>query len=409
MHPDRGTSGPAASAPRRPRVIVEADGGARGNPGPAGYGAVVRELATGEVLAERSASLGVTTNNVAEYSGLIAGLQAAADLGATDVDVRMDSKLVVEQMSGRWQIKNSGLRPLAAQAAALIRRFDGVTFEWIPRERNKHADGLANAAMDAAAASAAGKAASAAGKAAVSALPGRGTDRDADGGPISRPAWEPPPDSVISQPTRLILVRHGETAMTAQRRYSGRGDVALSERGLAQAQAVACRVAALVGSGAVAAVITSPLSRCTQTAEIIAADLPTAGSGPPPVVVEPDLVECDFGEWEGLTFGEVRSRWPRELDVWLASTSAAPPGGESFTAVGSRVRRVVTGLRKTYPGSIVVIVSHVSPLKVLLRDALGASDAFLHRMLLDPGGISVVDSWPDRGVAVRTVNDTAHL
>src|SRR5262245_47767760 len=139
------------SAARRLKVIVEADGGARGNPGPAGYGAVVREANTGEVLAERSAAIGVATNNVAEYSGLIAGLQAAADLGAVNVDARMDSKLVVEQMSGRWQIKNPGLRPLAAKAAELLRRFESVTFAWIPRERNRYADALANAAMDVAA------------------------------------------------------------------------------------------------------------------------------------------------------------------------------------------------------------------------------------------------------------------
>lgn len=390
------------------RVVVEADGGARGNPGPAGYGAVVRDARTGEGLAERSASLGVTTNNVAEYSGLIAGLQAAAELGATAVDVRMDSRLVVEQMSGRWQIKHPGLRPLAAQAAALVRRFDEVTFKWIPRERNRHADGLANAAMDAACASG------------PSAPTGR---RAADGCPISRSAWEPPTDSATYRPTRLILVRHGETALTAQRRYSGRGDVPLSERGLAQARAVADRVSVLlksaavesaaVESGRVAAVVTSPLSRCTRTAELIAAGLavaePVDCAGSPPVAVEPDLIECDFGEWEGLTFDEVRSRWPHELDVWLASARVAPPGGESFAAVGTRVRRVVAGLRKRYAGSAVVIVSHVSPLKLLLRDALGASDTFLHRMLLDPGGLSVVDSWPDRGVAVRTVNDTAHL
>ncbi len=133
------------------RVQMEADGGARGNPGPAGYGAVVRDAATGEVLAERSAAIGVATNNVAEYSGLIAGLTAAAELGARQVDVRMDSKLVVEQMSGRWRIKHPGLQPLARQAAALVRGFDAVRFSWIPRERNKHADALANAAMDAAA------------------------------------------------------------------------------------------------------------------------------------------------------------------------------------------------------------------------------------------------------------------
>jgi ribonuclease H / adenosylcobalamin/alpha-ribazole phosphatase len=93
----------------------------------------------------------VATNNVAEYQGLIAGLQAAVDLGATEVDVLMDSQLVIHQMSGRWKIKHPGLRPLAAQAAALVRRFRAVTWTWIPRERNRDADRLANEAMDEAA------------------------------------------------------------------------------------------------------------------------------------------------------------------------------------------------------------------------------------------------------------------
>src|SRR5690349_17721619 len=133
------------------RVSIEADGGSRGNPGPAGYGSVVRAHPTGEVLVERYGALGVTTNNVAEYTGLVEGLRAALELNATEVDVRMDSKLVVEQMSGRWQIKNAGLRPLAAEAATLVSRFTRVGFEWIPRERNKAADALANRAMDEAA------------------------------------------------------------------------------------------------------------------------------------------------------------------------------------------------------------------------------------------------------------------
>lgn len=133
-----------------PQVVVEADGGARGNPGPAGWGAVVRDAATGEVLAERSQAIGTATNNVAEYSGLIAGLSAAAELGAGSVEVRMDSKLVIEQMAGRWRIKHPGLRPLAAQAAALVRRFEQVTWTWVPREQNRDADRLANEAMDAA-------------------------------------------------------------------------------------------------------------------------------------------------------------------------------------------------------------------------------------------------------------------
>ena len=357
-------------------VIVEADGGARGNPGPAGFGAVVRAASGArDVLAERSGGLGITTNNVAEYTGLIEGLAAAAEIGARDVIVRMDSKLVVEQMSGRWQIKHPGLRPLAAQAASLAREFDVVRFEWIPRERNTHADALANQAMDAAAAVAPAPAAAPAG------------------------SWEPR----TATPTRLILVRHGETEFTASRRYSGRGDVPLSALGREQAAATAERIAAFAGP--VAAVLTSPLSRCTETAGAITEAL----AGDVPIRVEPDLIECDFGVWEGKTFSEVRDNWPVELSRWLESPSVAPPGGESFRAVTMRVRRAVAAIRAGFPEQTVVVVSHVSPIKIMLRDALAAGDAFLHRMHLDAAGISIVDSWSDGGVSVRTVNDTAHL
>jgi probable phosphoglycerate mutase len=131
---------------------VEADGGSRGNPGPAGYGAVVLDPDTDEVLVERAEGIGVTTNNVAEYRGLIAGLRAAVELGATDVDVRMDSKLVVEQMSGRWKIKHPAMRPLAQEAAQIVLEIGSVRFEWVPRLRNSRADALANQAMDAQAA-----------------------------------------------------------------------------------------------------------------------------------------------------------------------------------------------------------------------------------------------------------------
>src|SRR5215472_5206848 len=122
------------------RLVVEADGGSRGNPGPAGYGALVRD------------SLGRATNNVAEYSGLIAGLRAAAGVArGADVEVRMDSKLVVEQMSGRWQIKHPDIRPLAARAREAAQALGRVSYTWVPRSRNAHADRLANQAMDAAA------------------------------------------------------------------------------------------------------------------------------------------------------------------------------------------------------------------------------------------------------------------
>ena len=134
------------------RLIIEADGGSRGNPGLAGYGAVVRDAVTGEVLAEVHESIGQATNNVAEYSGLLAGLRAAAKLApGADTEVRMDSKLVVEQMSGRWKIKHPDLRQLATQASQAARALGRVTYTWVPRERNTHADRLANQAMNSAA------------------------------------------------------------------------------------------------------------------------------------------------------------------------------------------------------------------------------------------------------------------
>lgn len=344
--------------------MIEADGGARGNPGPAGFGAVVRDASSGAVLAERSGSLGVATNNVAEYSGLIAGLEAGLELGATQAEVRMDSKLVVEQMTGRWQIKHPGLRPLAAKAAALQRQFDQVSYQWVPRDRNKHADALANRAMD-------------------------GVAESSD--PVPATNWEPR----TAEATRFLLIRHGETALTAGKRYSGRGDVPLSETGRAQALAVAKRAASFKPVAAV----TSPLARCVETAKPLGV----------PVVTDPDLIECDFGLWEGMTFAEVRANYGKEMNSWLASTAVAPPGGESFQQVAKRVRAAVARLRETYPGQTIAVVSHVSPIKLILRDALAASDALLHRLFLDAAGLSIVDFYPDDGVAVRTINETAHL
>ncbi|MCY1141982.1 bifunctional RNase H/acid phosphatase [Actinoplanes sp. Pm04-4] len=363
------------------RLTVEADGGSRGNPGPAGYGSVVRD-GDGQVLLERQGSLGFTTNNVAEYTGLIEGLKAAIELGATEVDVRMDSKLVVEQMSGRWQIKNAGLRPLAAEAAQLVARIGKVSFEWIPRERNKAADALANRAMD-----------EAAGKPVADRIEPEVIT------PAPPKSWAPPS---LDNATRLILVRHGESTLTSQGRYSGRGDVPLSDQGEAQAMAAGGRVAGLARD--VTAIVSSPLSRCVRTAELISAEV-----GGVPVTVVDDLIEVDFGVWEGLTFAEAQEQWPREMESWLASTSVAPPGGESFQAVAKRVRSAMATVLTTYAGGVVVVVSHVSPIKLILRDALAASDAFLHRLFLDTAGISTMDAWPDGNIAVRSVNETAHL
>ena len=129
------------------KVLIEADGGSRGNPGPAAYGAVLKDAETGEVIAEDGSTIGVASNNVAEYSGLIGGLRMAEELAPhAEIAVRMDSKLVVEQMSGRWKIKHPDMKPLAAQATSLAPF--GTTYTWIPREQNSHADRLANEALD---------------------------------------------------------------------------------------------------------------------------------------------------------------------------------------------------------------------------------------------------------------------
>lgn len=211
-------------------------------------------------------------------------------------------------------------------------------------------------------------------------------------------SWDPP----AGAPIRLILVRHGETEMTAQRRYSGRGDVALSSKGKAQAEAMGARLAGMEGS--ITAVISSPLARCTETAAAISEALDGL-----PVQTDSDLIECDFGDWEGRTFADVRDQWPAEMERWLESTAVAPPGGESMRAVAVRTRRALERIRETRAGQWVVVVSHVSPVKLVLRDALAASDDMLYRLYLDPAGMSIVDYWADGGVAVRTVNDTAHL
>ncbi|MFC9849894.1 bifunctional RNase H/acid phosphatase [Streptomyces prasinus] len=502
--------------------IVEADGGSRGNPGPAGYGAVVSDAATGETLAEAAEYLGTTTNNVAEYSGLLAGLRAAHELDPeAAVHVRMDSKLVVEQMSGRWKIKHPAMKPLAAEAARVFPP-GRVTYEWIPRERNKHADRLANEAMDAgrrgeqwsatasraaldtptarpvapltpessgppgdAAAGAArvraalaspsgpasgsasaaesgatepgvrgaggggvgggdasaaeaaadvraaqavatpgtetaaprtgttasgtGTAASGTGTAAsgtetaasgtgTAAAPGTGTATTPSSGASS--GWAP---ADMGPPATFVLLRHGETPLTPQKRFSGSGgsDPSLSDAGREQAVRTA---EALARRGTVQAVVASPLARTRETAGIVAARLGLE------VSVEEGLRETDFGAWEGLTFGEVRERHPDDLNAWLSSPDAEPTGGgESFAATAARVAATRDRLTAAYAGRTVLLVTHVTPIKTLVRLALGAPPEALFRMELSAASLSAVAYYADGNASVRLFNETSHL
>ena len=132
------------------KASLYTDGGARGNPGPAGIGAVLRDEG-GEILGEIAQGIGEATNNVAEYVALITGLEMALDRGVTDIDIYMDSELVVSQLLGKWKIKKDTLRPLAVKARALMNRFESFTLSHVRRELNADADKLANQGMDAAA------------------------------------------------------------------------------------------------------------------------------------------------------------------------------------------------------------------------------------------------------------------
>ena len=368
-------------------MVVEADGGSRGNPGPAGYGACVLDPATGATLAERAAGIGSATNNVAEYQGLIAGLQAAREVGATDVDVRMDSKLVVEQMSGRWQVKHPSMKPLAREAADLVRGFERVRFSWIPREQNKHADRLANEAMDAAAKGLVWRAGGDSGKADAA-------DAFLAGKPEPTP-WQSNP----GKPTTLLLLRHGQTPLSIDKRFSGIGDPSLTDVGVAQAAAAAVRLAT---SGATA-VVSSPLGRALQTAQAVAAGLGLS------VEVDEGLRETDFGDWEGHSFAEIQAKWPAELNAWLGSSTVAPPYGESFDATTTRVRQARDRILSSHGGERVVVVSHVSPIKTLLRLALDAPPTALYRIHLDLCCLSEVQWFSDGPAVVRSMNDTHHL
>lgn len=360
------------------KVLIEADGGSRGNPGPAGYGAVVFSADRRVVLAESKEAIGRATNNVAEYRGLIAGLTEAASLGADEVAVSMDSKLVVEQMAGRWQVKNADLAVLHRQARELAARFESVTYRWIPRAQNSHADRLANEAMDAAA------------------------SLTNDPAPESAVVTANPAGWTGAQgaPTRMLLLRHGQTALSVERRYSGRGNPELTELGRRQADAAAAHLGALEG---VAAVVSSPLQRAYDTATAAAKALGLE------VSVDEDLTETDFGAWEGMTFAEASASDPELHSRWLRDTSVDPPGGESFDTVAARIRRARTRIITEYGGSTVLVVSHVTPIKTMLRMALDAGPGILYRLHLDLASLSIAEFYPDGAASVRLVNQTSHL
>jgi len=369
-----------APAPVRPvggRVlVVEADGGSRGNPGPAGYGAVVRE--GGTVLAERAEFLGVCSNNVAEYSGLIAGLRAAAEIDPTArVEVRMDSRLVVEQMSGNWKIKHADMRRLALEARDILPP-EQVRYTWIPREENSAADALANAVMDSegridhtyteATPPAAPTPRAESSLGADSAVP------DDDAGLTSSSASDeqdlvddvPIPDVDTNAPSlsdpgalTLVLVSPGVAP-----RDRGE-DPELTERGIDLAGAAAA-VVDQIGENLwphlarPTVLLASPLVRAQQTAELISE---VADLGVP-------TVDDDF--------------------------APAQPG-ESRADLAARVERALSRLDDGCSGCTVVVAGHADVIAAIIGTVVEAPPEAWDVFRIAPGTVSVVRRWSGRG------------
>jgi ribonuclease H / adenosylcobalamin/alpha-ribazole phosphatase len=364
-------------------VVIEADGGSRGNPGDAAYGAVLMDAQTGEVIAEAAQCIGTATNNVAEYRGLIAGLELYHEHAPeADLEVRMDSKLVVEQMSGRWKIKHPDMKPLALQANRLAP--PGTTYTWIPRERNKHADRILNEALDAQA----GKPAR---RTRAEPTTSRRAARDA--------STAVAPDPARAGTTTLILVRHGVTVHTTDRRFSGGlggRNPGLTDEGRAQARATADWLSPMAED--IDVVISSPVRRTEETAEIVAARLGTT------FVTEDGLAEMEFGTWEGMTFEEVRAAYPDDLEAWLGSADTGPGGGESLRVVEKRVLGSLDRVLTDHAGRTVLAVSHVTPIKLLVAHALGAPLESVHRMELAPASVTVLSYYGDGRSSLRMFN-----
>ena len=353
--------------------IVTADGGSRGNPGQAAYGAVVYE--GDKVLAEVSGKIGVATNNVAEYRGLIAGLKAAHEIDPNaKIEVRLDSKLVVEQMSGKWKIRHPEMRELALEAKK-IHAHELLEFIWIPRESNSHADRLVNEALD-------GVIASAKEPIRLNYLTERLISKEV--------------------PTTVYLVRHGETPLTPFRKFSGDGPLnpALTAKGLMEAELVAHEISKINPD----ILITSPLQRTQQTAA------PISKATGLEAIVDPIWIECSFGDWDGLSIEEVSKQYPKEYAEWLASTSYAPPRGESYESAMARALQGLLTLVADYPGKTICVVTHNGIIKTALAAAMKVDSTAIFNIDVSPCSISSISIWPsDNLMAIRSANERGHL
>jgi len=366
-------------------LVLFADGASRGNPGKASLGAVL--VRDGVEIARISRPLGIRTNNYAEYSAVIAGLEYVIEhnLGP-ELLIQMDSKLVVEQLSGRWQIKHPELRELARTAQSLLRQLE-AKLEWIPREQNFLADEAANQALD--------------GEAEPLVAP---TELEALAS--TQPSSIRAP-RVGSEPTVVYVVRHGHTQSTESKLISGSIDnPGLSELGRAEAKAAAEAIARLANRFELPApqlIVHSDMLRTTETAQLI------SESASLPMRPDSRLREISFGEWEAKSMEELESEVSGQVDSWRGSVTAKPPGGESVAELETRVVRSLKDLVAENTGSAVVIVSHMMPLRAIAKAALKSSQESHWTLQFAPGSVSVYRFFGEELAEVYCTNSCEHL
>lgn len=385
-----------------PKYVIEADGGSRGNPGPSGSGAVIIDSETGEILREISEYIGTATNNVAEYRAVLAALKALSELpAATAITVRMDSKLVIEQLSGGWKIKHPDMQNLAAQVQSIARGLP-ITYQWIPREQNSKADALANLAMDSR---------QNLEPAMVEHLPSE-TPAMVKEYNHKLPSSVRAPGKVTQAPTTVILVRHGRTHLTESAKISGRGgeNPPLSDLGREDAARAARFLAEFGKTGAYAhmsapdAIVVSPILRTRETASIIAERL-----GICEVTVDENIAEISFGAWDGKTNDEARAQNSELFEAWRGSWTVSPPEGESLDEFDKRIVSAKRSLVEKYAGRAVVVVAHVMPIRGLIGKVLNTPASVYWSLQVAPCSVSVVRYWGDEAAEIIAVNSTAHL
>lgn len=366
-------------------IYLYADGASRGNPGPAAYGVHIADEG-GKTIADFGEALGIATNNQAEYAAVIAGLRYLSTTSYRQVFIRMDSKLVIEQLAGRWKIKNSQLRELADQAMVLLADFE-YHLEWIPREENNKADANANSALDS------------------------GDFSSASQVYLELSSIQPrsirAPRQYI-EPTTIVVVRHGHTINTEKNLISGGDgtDPELSQLGLLEAEGAAGEIPRLLSQFALpgaAAVVHSPMLRTTQTAEIIAKQLGVD------TVADTRLKEIGFGDWEMLEMAMLETDAVELVAAWRGSLTVRPPKGESVLDMQSRVWESLSDIIENYRGSTAIVSTHMMPTRAFAAAAMKGSENVYFNINSSPGGISIYRFFGMEFAEIFTINYCAHL